>query len=116
MTDIMRAGMTQLTMQNGGITDHEVTVDGKLLYTLDKAYNEKQIFEIRDVVRDMMKLARDEAFQEAEEAAQEKIDAILFVGNRNMDLLKAENVRISEALERHLISGEDEVILPAENN
>lgn len=107
MLDITKAGMTQLTYADGSLGEWSVNLDGKDLFTLSKTYSIEQMFEIRDTIKKMMDYANEEGKNEANQLAKVMLDRVVEHGDAKLDTLKAENERLSLALEKIIISEEN---------
>ena len=106
MTEIKRAGATQLTLKGGAFTDWKVTLDGEELYTLPSNFTVQNTFEIRRIIEKMMAVAHAEGLEEMEARKNEEIKQLLETGNAQLDALIDENTRIATAFEKHMLRPE----------
>jgi len=106
MINMQNASATQLTDDRGIYGDWSVVLDGKEIYTLPKKMTVQDTFDIRDAVHKMVELSHKEAADEANSLASVKINRIVENGNHQLELLKAENIRLSEALEKIMMDEE----------
>ena len=107
MINIKNAGATQLTTQDGIISDWKVTLDGEELYTLPSNFTVQNTFEIRRIIEKMMDYAHESGLQEMAEVKDEEIKQILETGNSQLATLIQHNDELSLALERHSIGNEE---------
>ena len=107
MLDITKTGMNQSTFSDGSLSDWSVTLDKEELFTLSKVYTVEQMFEIRDVIEKMMKLAHEQGTDEAKALANVTLNRVVENGNKQLEALKAENGRLALALEEITISEEN---------
>ena len=106
MINIKNAGATQLTTEEGIVSEWRVTLDGEELYTLPSNFTVQNTFEVRRIIEQMMKVAHEAGLQEMEEVKNIEIAQILEVGNNQLESLFENNMELSSALERHAISNE----------
>ena len=106
MIDIKNAGATQLTTQEGEVSDWKVTLDGEELYTLPSNFTVQNTFEIRRILEKMMDYAHTQGLQEMELVKDKRIEEILQTGNIQLNSLIEQNLELASALERHSISNE----------
>ncbi len=106
MIDIRKAAAQQNTLKGGKVTDWSVSLDGEELYKLPERFTVQETFEIRDIVEKMMNYAFEQGKEEANSLAGVKIQRILDNGNTQLGALKDENIRLAEALEKHIIENE----------
>ena len=107
MINVKNAGATQLTTDEGVVSDWKVTLDGEELYTLPSNFTVQNTFEVRRIVEKMMMVAHESGLQEMEKAKNIEIEQILEVGNNQLESLLENNMELSSALERHTISNEN---------
>lgn len=104
MINLKNAGATQLTTDDGVVSDWQVTLDGEELYTLPSNFTVQNTFEIRRIIEKMMTLAHESGLQEMKELKDKEIEYILEIGNSQLNDLIENNLELSSALERHAIS------------
>ena len=101
MIDIARADAHQSTI-NGVTGDWIVKLDGKELYTLPANFTSTDTFLVRGIIEKMLTQASDDVHAEC----SARIEKIVEHGNRQLDVLKAENERLATALEQHILTEE----------
>jgi hypothetical protein len=101
MIDIKNAQTKQIT-SNGIDGDWVASLNGKELYRLPAYITANDTFLVKDIILKMVELAKDEAKTQH----KSEINEILKRGQHQLDVLKAENERISNALEQHILTDE----------
>ena len=105
MIDITKAQANQTT-RNGIDEDWTVTLGEELLYTLPAHFSVQETFMIRDIVEKMMNRAAAETKEQEEQLCIVKMKRLTEHGDAKLDFLKAENIRLANALEQHMITNE----------
>lgn len=108
MIDLKQAGCQQNTMKDGTITDWSVTVDGEEVFTLPSYVTTQDTFKLRRIVEDMMAYAYSEGMKDMANTKDGEIEQLLKVGNAQLDALIEQNSELSLALERHIISNQED--------
>ena len=105
MIDITRSHAKQITT-DGVDSDWNVTLDGEFLYTMPANFTVQETFLVRDIVQQMMQRAVEETTAELKLKHDASLKAIQKTGQLQLDALKAENQRLADALEQHIIAEE----------
>ena len=108
MINLKNAGATRLTLKDGGYTDWSVTLDGEELYTLPSNFTAQNTFEIRRIIEKMMDYAHKQGLEEMKAKKDSEIEQILDTGNAQLNVLIDENEKIANALEKHIISKQED--------
>jgi hypothetical protein len=101
MIDITTAQAGQSTV-NGINQDWIVTLDKKEVYKLPAHFSAQETFDVRDIIEKMMTLAVEEEGC----ICDKKIQEVITHGDAKLGILKEENLRLSSALEQHILLNE----------
>ena len=107
MINIEGSQSTQLTMSNGVAGDWEATLNGKKLYTLPARFTVQDTFLIKDTINAMMAEAADHARADAKALHDVTMNRIVTNGDMQLTMLKEENIRLANALERMYLEEDD---------
>ena len=108
MIDLSKAGCQQNTLKDGSVTDWSVTVDKEELFVLPNYVTVQDTFKLRRVVEKMMEYAYSEGMKDMASSKDSDIEQLLKVGNSQLDALVLERNELGLALERHMISNQED--------
>ena len=106
MINMKAAGATQLT-ESGVLSDWIVTLNEEEMYTLPPQLSAQETIDIRRIVEKYMKYAYNEGMKDMEDRKNIEIEQLLIVGNAQLDALILDRDELSLALERHMISNQE---------
>ena len=105
MIKLKNAGCTQLTLEDGTVTEWKVSLDGEELYTLPAEFTVQNTFEIRRIIEKMMDYAHEQGMLEMQAKKDIEIEQLLETGNAQLDALIKHNDSLADALARHMEKG-----------
>ena len=100
MIDLSKAGTTQLTLEDGTVTDWVCKLDGEEMYRLPAKLTVQDTFTIRDEIQRLVEKSFMAGKAEADALCEVKINRIVENGDAKLDALKQENERLNVILEQ----------------